>query len=66
MIFILLVDRKLLRTDSNMCVASQLLLAFDRYIKKGDLIFPLYKAFLATLSHFFSYHIFQILSMTPS
>ena len=38
MIFILLADRKLLRTVSNMCVASQLLLAFDRYIKKGDLI----------------------------
>ena len=35
MIFILLTDRKPLRTVTDMCVASQLLLAFDRYIKKG-------------------------------
>ena len=36
MIFILLTDRKLLRTVTNVCAASQLLLAFDRYIKKGE------------------------------
>ena len=36
MIFILLTDRKPLRTVTNVCAASQLLLAFDRYIKKGE------------------------------
>ena len=36
MIFILLTDRKLLRTVTNVCAASQVLLAFDRYIKKGE------------------------------
>ena len=33
--------------------------------QKGGILFPLYKAFLATF-HFFSYHIFQILSLNPS
>ena len=46
MIFILLADRKLLRTVSNMCVASQPLLAFTfpmnfmrpiKYIQLADL-----------------------------
>ena len=33
---------------------------------KGGILFPLYKAFLATISYFLSYHIFQILSLNPS
>ena len=66
MIFILLTDRKPLRIVTDMCVASQLLLAFDRYTKNGGILFPLHnKAFLATF-HFFSYNnIFQVLSLIP-